>query len=107
MKQERKEDGIDSGFDKNSTADEVLHGLDLSGRLAVVTGGYSGLGLETTRALVRAGAHVVVTARRPDAPREALADLEHVEVDELDLADLSSIRAFLCVFWRPVAVSTC
>ncbi|WP_342555943.1 SDR family NAD(P)-dependent oxidoreductase [Paenibacillus sp. FSL R7-0652] len=90
--------GIDSGFDKNSTADEVLHGLDLSGRLAVVTGGYSGLGLETTRALVRAGAHVVVTARRPDAAREALADLEHVEVDELDLADLSSIRAFAARF---------
>ncbi|MCK6073533.1 SDR family NAD(P)-dependent oxidoreductase [Paenibacillus silvae] len=85
---------INSGFDKSSTADEVLRGLDLSGRLAVVSGGYSGLGLETTRALVRAGAHVVVTARRPEAAREALTDLENVEVDELDLADLSSVRAF-------------
>jgi NAD(P)-dependent dehydrogenase (short-subunit alcohol dehydrogenase family) len=85
---------INSGFDKSSTADEVLRDLDLSGRLAVVTGGYSGLGLETTRALVRAGAHVVVTARRPEVAREALTDLEHVEVDELDLADLSSVRAF-------------
>ncbi|WP_353957310.1 MULTISPECIES: SDR family NAD(P)-dependent oxidoreductase [Paenibacillus] len=85
---------INSGFDKSSTADEVLRDLDLSGRLAVVTGGYSGLGLETTRALVRAGAHVVVTARRPEVAREALTDLENVEVDELDLADLSSVRAF-------------
>ncbi|WP_426334759.1 SDR family NAD(P)-dependent oxidoreductase [Paenibacillus silvae] len=85
---------INSGFDKSSTADEILRGLDLSGRLAVVTGGYSGLGLETTRALVHAGAHVVVTARRPEAAREALTDLENVEVDELDLADLSSVRAF-------------
>ncbi|MDT0122791.1 SDR family NAD(P)-dependent oxidoreductase [Paenibacillus sp. RRE4] len=85
---------IHSGFDKSSTTDEVLSGLDLSGRLAVVTGGYSGLGLETTRALVRAGAHVVVTARRPDVAREALADLENVEVHEFDLADLSSVAAF-------------
>ncbi|GGH52584.1 oxidoreductase [Paenibacillus silvae] len=85
---------MNSGFDKSSTAAEVLRGLDLSGRLAVVTGGYSGLGLETTRALVRAGAHVVVTARRPEAAREALTDLENVEVDELDLADLSSVRTF-------------
>ncbi|MFD0773698.1 oxidoreductase, partial [Streptomonospora algeriensis] len=55
---------IGSGFSARSTAKEVLEGIDLSGRLAVVTGGYSGLGLETTRALAEAGAHVVVPARR-------------------------------------------
>jgi NAD(P)-dependent dehydrogenase (short-subunit alcohol dehydrogenase family) len=86
---------IGSGFDAQSTADDVLRGLDLSGRLAVVTGGYSGLGLETTRALVRAGAHVVVPARRPDVARSALADLGgSVEVDELDLGELASVEAF-------------
>ncbi|BDH06359.1 MULTISPECIES: SDR family NAD(P)-dependent oxidoreductase [Streptomyces] len=85
---------IGSGFGADSTADEVLAGIDLTGRLAVVTGGYSGLGLETTRALTKAGAHVVVPARRPDAAREALAGLENVEVDELDLGDLDSVRAF-------------
>ncbi|MGC4996986.1 SDR family NAD(P)-dependent oxidoreductase [Streptomyces sp. DT195] len=85
---------IGSGFGADSTADEVLGGIDLTGRLAVVTGGYSGLGLETTRALTKAGAHVVVPARRPDAAREALAGLENVEVDELDLGDLDSVRAF-------------
>ena len=58
---------IGSGFGAQSTAAEVMQGVDLSGKLAVVTGGYCGLGLETTRALAAAGAHVVVPARRPDA----------------------------------------
>jgi NAD(P)-dependent dehydrogenase (short-subunit alcohol dehydrogenase family) len=85
---------IGSRFGRDSTAEDVLHGIDLSGRLAVVTGGYSGLGLETTRALTGAGAHVVVPARRPAAAQGALEDLAGVEVDELDLADLGSVRAF-------------
>ncbi|MET7615094.1 SDR family NAD(P)-dependent oxidoreductase [Streptomyces seoulensis] len=85
---------IGSGFGADSTADDVLRGIDLTGKLAIVTGGYSGLGLETTRALAKAGAHVVVPARRPDAAREALAGIEGVEVDELDLGDLDSVRGF-------------
>lgn len=101
---------IGSGFGADSTAEEVLEGIDLSGRLAVVTGGYSGLGLETVRALVGAGAHVVVPARRvafaaeelaaiaptatvgaegPTAPEDAT-----IEIDELDLSDLASVEAF-------------
>jgi NAD(P)-dependent dehydrogenase (short-subunit alcohol dehydrogenase family) len=83
---------IGSGFGAHSTADDVLRGIDLSGQLALVTGGYSGIGLETTRALVRAGAHVVVPARRPAGAREALGG--DVEVDELDLADLASVQGF-------------
>ncbi|MEU4165394.1 SDR family NAD(P)-dependent oxidoreductase [Streptomyces sp. NPDC026665] len=85
---------IGSGFGARSTADDVLRGIDLSGRLAVVTGGYSGLGLETTRALAKAGAHVVVPARRPATAREALAGIDGAETDELDLGDLDSVRAF-------------
>ncbi|MFD7770503.1 SDR family NAD(P)-dependent oxidoreductase [Streptomyces sp. NPDC059787] len=85
---------IGSGFGARSTADDVLEGVDLTGRLALVTGGYSGLGLETTRALVKAGARVVVPARRPGSAREALEGLEHVEVSELDLGDLESVRLF-------------
>ncbi|WCH97338.1 SDR family NAD(P)-dependent oxidoreductase [Streptomyces moderatus] len=85
---------IDSGFGANSTADEVLQGIDLTGKLAVVTGGYSGLGLETTRSLTKAGARVVVPARRRAAAEEALAGLQGVEVDELDLGDLESVRGF-------------
>ncbi|SEO32721.1 SDR family NAD(P)-dependent oxidoreductase [Actinacidiphila rubida] len=85
---------IGSGFGAQTTADEVLTGIDLTGTLAVVTGGYSGLGLETTRALARAGAHVVVPARRPETAREAVAGIDGVEVDELDLGDLASVEAF-------------
>ncbi|MFD4787243.1 SDR family NAD(P)-dependent oxidoreductase [Streptomyces sp. NPDC058459] len=85
---------IGSGFGAESTAEEVLRGIDLTGKLAVVTGGYSGLGLETTRALAAAGAQVVVPARRPDAARQALAGIDYVEVDELDLGDLDSVRGF-------------
>jgi NAD(P)-dependent dehydrogenase (short-subunit alcohol dehydrogenase family) len=85
---------IGSGFGAHSTADDVLAGVDLSGKLAIVTGGYSGLGLETTRALTKAGARVVVPARRPDTAWKALAGLEDVELDELDLGDLDSVRAF-------------
>jgi NAD(P)-dependent dehydrogenase (short-subunit alcohol dehydrogenase family) len=85
---------IGSGFGFSSTAAEVLAGVDLSGRLAIVTGGYSGIGLETTRELTRAGAHVVVPARRRPTAEEALAGIGGVEIDELDLADLDSVRGF-------------
>ena len=85
---------IGSGFGATSTADDVLHGIDLTGRLAIVTGGYSGIGLETTRALTKAGARVVVPARRPADAREALEGVPGAEVDELDLADLESVRVF-------------
>src|SRR6476469_9484549 len=85
---------IGSGFGATSTAAEVLTGIDLTGKLALVTGGYSGLGLETTRALTEAGAHVVVPARRRSTAVSALDGMTGVEVDELDLADLDSVRGF-------------
>ncbi|MBQ0851737.1 SDR family NAD(P)-dependent oxidoreductase [Streptomyces sp. BH-SS-21] len=85
---------IGSGFDRHSTADDVLAGIDLTGKLAIVTGGYSGLGLETTRALAEAGARVVVPARRRAVASSATAGIDGVEVDELDLGDLESVRAF-------------
>ncbi|UOZ04390.1 SDR family NAD(P)-dependent oxidoreductase [Amycolatopsis sp. WQ 127309] len=85
---------IGSGFDATSTTADVLHGIDLTGKLALVTGGYSGIGLETTRALAGAGAHVVVPARRPAVAQEALAGITGAEVGELDLADLDSVHTF-------------
>jgi NAD(P)-dependent dehydrogenase (short-subunit alcohol dehydrogenase family) len=84
---------IDSGFGYRTTATEVLAGIDLTGRLAVVTGGYSGVGLETTRALAGAAADVIVPARRPDHAREVLAGVDRVEVEALDLGDLESVHA--------------
>jgi NAD(P)-dependent dehydrogenase (short-subunit alcohol dehydrogenase family) len=85
---------VGSGLDRRTTVDEVLDGVDLTGRTALVTGGYSGIGLVTTRALSRAGATVIVPARRPDAAREQLVGIERTEVDELDLGDLDSVAAF-------------
>jgi NAD(P)-dependent dehydrogenase (short-subunit alcohol dehydrogenase family) len=85
---------IGSGFGAQSTAAEVAGGIDLGGKLAVVTGGYSGVGIETTRALTGAGAHVVVPARRPDFAREQLAAIQNVEVTDLQLDDLGAVRAF-------------
>jgi NAD(P)-dependent dehydrogenase (short-subunit alcohol dehydrogenase family) len=85
---------IGSGFGMRSTAAQVLSGIDLTGKLAVVTGGYSGIGIETTTALLGAGAQVLVPARRPEVAREALAGLDRVEIDQLDLGDLDSVAAF-------------
>ncbi|MFJ5228112.1 SDR family NAD(P)-dependent oxidoreductase [Streptomyces sp. NPDC088400] len=85
---------LGSGFGARSTTDDVLRGIDLSGKLAIVTGGHSGLGLETTRALAGAGARVVVPARRRAAAQEAVDGIDGVEVDELDLSDLASVRSF-------------
>jgi NAD(P)-dependent dehydrogenase (short-subunit alcohol dehydrogenase family) len=84
---------IGTGFGARSTADEVLDGVDLTGRYAVVTGGYSGVGLETTRALARAGAAVLVPARRREHAEEVLAAVDgDVTVDQVDLADQQSVR---------------
>lgn len=85
---------LGSGFHAKSTAREVVAGIDLSGKHAIVTGGYSGIGLETVRALVEAGAKVTVPARRPDVAREALAGINGVSVAAMDLADQGSVRRF-------------
>lgn len=97
---------IGSGFGRDSTAAEVVAGIDLHGKTAMVTGGYSGLGLETVRALASAGAAVVVPARRPEHAREVLAeaglpsgaDAGDVSVAALDLADQSSVEEFAAGF---------
>jgi NAD(P)-dependent dehydrogenase (short-subunit alcohol dehydrogenase family) len=89
---------LGSGYGKRSTAVEALGGRSLAGLNAIVTGGYSGIGLETVKALAGAGAQVTVPARRPDAAREALAEVAGVEVAELDLADLASVKRFAATY---------
>ena len=83
-----------SGFGYRSTAADVLEGIDLKGKNVIITGGYSGIGIEAVKALVAAGASVTVPARRPDKAREELAGVPGVEVAELDLADLKSVARF-------------
>ena len=86
---------IASPFGYRSTAREVIAGIDLSGQTALVTGGYSGLGTETVRALAGARAHVIVGARRPDAALNDLAGIDgQISVLPLDLSDPASIDAF-------------
>jgi NAD(P)-dependent dehydrogenase (short-subunit alcohol dehydrogenase family) len=91
----QKQHPLGSGFTAASTTDDVIAGIDLAGRNVVVTGGHIGLGLETTRALSRAGASVTVGVRNPDRAAPALAGLERVEISRLDLLDPASINAFV------------
>ncbi|MCZ4560165.1 SDR family NAD(P)-dependent oxidoreductase [Rhodococcus sp. IEGM 1401] len=95
-------------FGAGATADEVSEGIDLSGNRAIVTGGASGIGIETARTLARRGARVtlavrdVVAARRVAA--EIVADTEYSEIDvrELDLTDTASVRAFVDAWDEPL-----
>ena len=96
---------IGSGFGASTTTAEVIRGCDLSGTTAIVTGGYSGLGLETTRALSSAGAKIVVPARDHDRAEATLDPLDDVEIEAMDLMDPTSVDAFADRFLasRPAA----
>lgn len=85
---------IGSGFGAASTAADVITGVDLYGRVAIVTGGYSGIGLETTRVLHSAGARVIVPARDHDRAATALEELDQIEIEAMDLMDPVSVDAF-------------
>jgi NAD(P)-dependent dehydrogenase (short-subunit alcohol dehydrogenase family) len=89
---------IGSGFTASSTAAEVIAGIDLTGKIALVTGGYAGLGLETTKVLSKAGATVLVPARNIEKARTALKGIKNVEVEEMDLIDPVSIDKFVRKF---------
>jgi NAD(P)-dependent dehydrogenase (short-subunit alcohol dehydrogenase family) len=96
---------IASGFGPATTAAQIADGLDLSGKIAIVTGGYAGLGLETARALNAAGATVIVPARDLGKAKRALAGLHDVEIEAVDLLDPASIDAYADSFLasrRPV-----
>ena len=90
---------VDSGFGAKSEPAEVLKDIDLEGKVAMVTGGYSGIGLETTRALKEAGARVIVPARRKDVAKSALSGIvESEDILNLDLANPSSAQSFVNEF---------
>ncbi|WP_375437490.1 SDR family NAD(P)-dependent oxidoreductase [uncultured Hymenobacter sp.] len=89
---------LGSGFTAASTASEVIKGVSLIGRVAIVTGGYTGIGLETTKTLAAAGATVVVPARSIEKAKENLAGVANVELMEMDLMNPDSIDAFAATF---------
>jgi NAD(P)-dependent dehydrogenase (short-subunit alcohol dehydrogenase family) len=90
-------------FTRETTAAEVLAGVDLSGRRAVVTGGASGIGIETARALAEAGAEVTIAVRNTDAGHKTAADIgRNVLVAPLDLADRASVAAFVANWDGPL-----
>lgn len=85
---------LPSGFGPQSTTGDVINGRDLTGTVAIVTGGYSGLGLETARTLATAGAQVIVPARDATKAEASLAGIPGIELEVLDLADPRSIDDF-------------
>jgi NAD(P)-dependent dehydrogenase (short-subunit alcohol dehydrogenase family) len=99
---------IETGFGFDSTAAEVVEGIDLAGRRAIVTGGSSGIGIETARALAGAGADVTLAVRDVAAGERTAADITQstrnagVRVGELDLADLASVAAFVAAWDGPL-----
>jgi NAD(P)-dependent dehydrogenase (short-subunit alcohol dehydrogenase family) len=99
---------ITTPFDATSTAAEVAAGVDLTGRRAIVTGGASGIGIETARTLAAAGAEVTLAVRNTEAGDRTAADLiestgnKQILVAPLDLADRSSVAAFVAGWDGPL-----
>lgn len=86
---------INSPSHAKSTAAEVINGVDLSGKFAVVTGGYSGIGVETVRAVASAGAEILVPARDVAKAKGALKSISgKISIATMDLSDLASVRKF-------------
>ncbi len=85
-------------FGAASRAEEVAEGIDCSSTHAIITGGASGLGLETARVLASKGAHVIVPARGEGVAAKVLAEVPSAQVQPLDLLDNASIDAFAAAF---------
>ncbi|NET32931.1 MAG: SDR family NAD(P)-dependent oxidoreductase [Cyanothece sp. SIO1E1] len=86
---------VNSPFDRTSTGEEILSSVQLDGKVAVVTGGYSGIGLETTKALAEKGVKVIVPVRSLEKAKESLSELEgDIESGVMDLSDLNSVEKF-------------
>lgn len=101
---------IRTAFGFSSTAADVVSGVELGGRRAVVTGGSSGIGVETARALASAGAEVTLAVRDASAGERTAKDItattgnEKVYVAQLDLIDLSSVRNFAAGWQGPLDI---
>lgn len=89
---------IGSDYYAASTTTDVITGIDLTGKIAIVTGGNTGIGLETTKTLAAAGATVIVPARDIEKAKRNLLGINNVEVEALDVIDPASIDAFAAKF---------
>ena len=86
---------INSGFNAKSETKDIIKDIDLNNKVAIVTGGYSGIGLETTKALVAAGADVIIPAKRPKIANQNLNGIVSEDnVIEMDLGNLNSVKSF-------------
>ena len=103
-------DLLTTSFGAESTALEVVEGVDLSGKRAIVTGGASGIGVETVRALAKAGAAVTIAARKPDAAEAVAAEVREgtgsgaVDFVQLELTDRASIDSFVAAWDGPLDI---
>jgi NAD(P)-dependent dehydrogenase (short-subunit alcohol dehydrogenase family) len=103
-------DLVTTPFGFESTAAEVVAGVDLSGKRAIVTGASSGIGVETARALADAGAAVTVAVRNTEAGERVAAEIRDgtgnsaVAVGALELSDLSSVGAFVAAWSGPLDI---
>lgn len=101
---------IETPFDFHSTADEVAAGVDLSGKRAVVTGGASGIGVETARVLADVGAAVTIATRNLEAGEKVAQEIRnstgnpYVDAQRLDLTDRSTIEAFVAGWEGPLDI---
>ncbi len=101
---------ITSPFSRTTTALEVLDGVDLSGKRAIVTGGASGIGAESARALAHAGAEVTIAARDVEAGGLVARDIvlssgnQNVQVAQLDLTEEISLRNFAATWLGPLDI---
>ena len=85
---------IGSGFNAASTTSDVIKGIDLKGKIAIVTGGNTGIGLETVKTLANAGATVIVAARDVEKAKENLKGIANVEIEGMDLIDPVAVDTF-------------
>lgn len=89
---------LHTGFSARTTSQELMHGVDISGRVVIVTGGSSGIGLETVRTLSSAGAEVWVPARNMAKAKTNLDGIRNVRLEEMDLMNPASVDQFALNF---------
>ncbi|MEA5449265.1 SDR family NAD(P)-dependent oxidoreductase [Leptolyngbya sp. CCNP1308] len=101
---------ITTPFGRHSTAAEIVKGIDLSSKRAIVTGAASGIGIETVRALAQTGAIVILAVRNTDAGAQVAADItattgnQNIHVALLDLSDRDSIAKFVTQWNEPLHI---